>query len=264
MLGGLNESVFVALNGLVGRSWLFDSLVALCLDNIVVKAGPIGACFFYAWYTSRTGKPEAVRRRILLVTLASLFLIAPVTKSLSESRLAPRPFLAAEQHYVLTDGQLTAARPTPFRTMLTGDMLERTGNLREGRLDGNDLVTFPSDHAAFFFALALGIFLASRRAGAIALAWTIAVTLATRVMAGMHWPLDIVAGAGIGGAALALLQFVFNGRPERLWERVVGWTSRWPGLAAGLLFLILLEVANTMQTLKRLLEIASSIAGRLL
>ena len=263
-MGGLNEGLFVALNGLVGRSWLFDSFVALALDNIFVKAGPIGACFLYAWYSTRSAKPEAVRRRILLVTLASLFVIAPITKNLSESRLSPRPFLAAEQGYALEEGRLAATRTIPFRTMSTGEMLERTGNLRGGRFDGNDLVTFPSDHAAFFFALALGIFFACRRAGAIALAWAVVVTLASRVMAGMHWPLDIAAGALIGGAVLLLLQLAFAGRRARFLEAVVGWTFRWPGLTAAFLFLLLLEAANTMQTLKRLLELASSVAGRLM
>ena len=263
-MGGLNEAVFIALNGLVGRSWLLDSLIALSLDNVFVKAGPIGACFFYAWYSTRSAKPEPVRRRILLIALASLFVIAPLTKSLSESRLSPRPFLAAEQSYALEDGRLAEQRPVPFRTMTTGDMLKRTGELREGRFDGNDLVTFPSDHAAFFFALALGIFLACRRAGAVALAWTIFVTLASRVAAGMHWPLDIAAGAAIGAAVMLLLQLVFAGRRSRFLEPVVGWSLRWPGLTAALLFLALLEAANTMQTLKRLMEIAGSIAGRLM
>ena len=44
MLGQANQAAFEALNALVGRSWLVDSLVALALDNVLVKAGPIGAC----------------------------------------------------------------------------------------------------------------------------------------------------------------------------------------------------------------------------
>lgn len=263
-MGGFNEAMFVALNGLAGRSWLVDSLIALSLENVFVKAGPIGACFLYAWYSTRAEKPEALRRRILLIALASLFVIAPLTKMLSESRLAPRPFLAAEQTYALEGGRLTQVESVRFRAMHTGDMLERTANLEQGRFDGNDLVTFPSDHAAFFFALALGIFLACRRAGAVALAWTIVVTLATRIAAGMHWPLDIAAGALIGAAVMLLLQLVFAGRRGRLLEPVVSWSYRWPGLGAALLFLLLLEAANTMQTLKRLMEIAASVAERLM
>ena len=68
----------------------------------------------------------------------------------------------------------------------------------------------------------------------------------------------------LGGAVLALLQLAFAGRRGRLWEPVLAWASRRPGLTSALLFLLLLEAANTMQTLKRALELASAVAGRLL
>lgn len=251
------------MNALVGRSWLLDALFALSLDNVVVKAGPIGACFFYAWYRGKDA-PEPDRRRVLLVTLAALLLIAPLTKALSESRLAPRPFLMAEQSYVLEDGRLTEGTPLAFRTIQTGEMLDRVRHLEEGRVDPNDLGSFPSDHAAFFVALALGIFLACRRAGAVALAWAVLVTLGSRVASGMHWPVDIAAGALLGAVVLAAVQFAFAGRRGRIWTPVIGLTDRYPNMTAALLFLLLLEAANTMQTMKRLMELGGAIAGRLL
>ena len=276
-MAGLNLALFEALNALVGRSFTLDSLIALSLDNVLVKAGPIGACFFYAWYRQDASRPaEGVddlggpvrrscqRKRILLVTLLALFLIAQLSKALSESRMTPRPFLLAQPSYVLNDGALAEAPRPEFRTLQTGGMRSRVEALREGRLDANDLATFPSDHAAFFLALSLGIWLACRRAGAVALAWTLAVTLAGRVAAGMHWPVDIVAGMALGAAVLAALQLAFAGRAGRLWRPVLRWAERWPGLTAALLFLLLLEAANTMQTLKRALELASALAGRLL
>lgn len=258
-----NAAVFHALNGLVGRSWALDSLIALALDNVLVKAGPIGACFFYAWYADK-GRPAAVRHRILLVTLAALFVIAPLTKALSDSRLAPRPFLFDAPAFALQDGRLTPAPQGEVRVLQTGEMKARIDRLRAGQVDANDLATFPSDHAAFFIALALGILLACRRAGWIALAWALAVTLATRVAVGMHSAADIVAGAAIGAAVLGLLQALFAGRRARRLDFVLGWTSRHPGLTAGLLFLLLVEAANTMQTLKRGLELASGLAGHVL
>ena len=45
---------------------------------------------------------------------------------------------------------------------------------------------------------------------------------------------------------------------------MLGWTARHPGLTAALLFLLLLEAANTMQTLKRGLELVAGVAGHLL
>ena len=264
IVAGVNLALFEALNALVGRSFTVDSLVALSLDNVLVKAGPIGACFFYAWYRQGGARPDQIRRRILLVTLLSLFLIAPLSKTLSEGRLTPRPFLLAQSSYVLNEGALAEAPQARFRTLQTGEMPARVEALRQGRLDANDLATFPSDHAAFFLALSLGILLACRRAGAVALAWTLIVTLAGRVAAGMHWPSDIAAGMALGAAVLIALQLAFAGRAARLWQPVLGWAERRPGLSAALLFLLLVEAANTMQTLKRALELGSALAGRLL
>lgn len=264
IFGGLDRAVFETLNALAGRSWALDSLIALALDNVLVKAGPIGACFFYAWYRKAGGSAEAARRRrILLVTLLSLLLIAPLTKALSESRLSPRPFVVAERTYVLEGGALTETPRTAFRTMQTGNVKRRVEELREGQLAANDLATFPSDHAASFVALALGIMLTCRGAGAVALAWALLVAMGSRVAAGMHWPTDVAGGALIGAALLGAFQFAFTGRRARLLDPLVRWAERWPGATAAFLFLVFLEIANTMQTLNAVLEIASAMVARL-
>ncbi len=64
--------------------------------------------------------------------------------------------------------------------------------------------SFPSDHAAASFAIAVSVFLVSRRAGAVFLAAATAISVA-RVLVGLHYPGDIAAGALVGtGAALAV------------------------------------------------------------
>ena len=40
----LNDSLLLRINGLAGRSWLFDSLVAFFRDNDLAKAGVVGCC----------------------------------------------------------------------------------------------------------------------------------------------------------------------------------------------------------------------------
>ena len=59
--------------------------------------------------------------------------------------------------------------------------------------------SFPSDHATFAFAVAVSIFLASRRLGWWALAGA-AVLALSRVYVGEHYLGDVVAGALIGSA----------------------------------------------------------------
>ena len=57
--------------------------------------------------------------------------------------------------------------------------------------------SFPSDHAAAAFAIAIAILLYHRRTGAAFLAVAILIS-AGRVVAGVHYPLDITAGALVG------------------------------------------------------------------
>lgn len=64
--------------------------------------------------------------------------------------------------------------------------------------------SFPSDHATAAFAIAVAILLRSRRAGLVALALAIVLAVG-RVLLGVHYPADVLAGAALGSAvSLAL------------------------------------------------------------
>lgn len=58
--------------------------------------------------------------------------------------------------------------------------------------------SFPSDHAALAFAIAVAVFLAHRRWGIIFLIAAMFVALG-RVFVGVHYPSDVLMGAVIGG-----------------------------------------------------------------
>jgi len=57
--------------------------------------------------------------------------------------------------------------------------------------------SFPSGHAAFFFALATGVFFHRKWWGVLFYIAALAISL-SRVAAGLHWPSDVLAGAVIG------------------------------------------------------------------
>jgi len=63
--------------------------------------------------------------------------------------------------------------------------------------------SFPSDHAALFFALAAGIWPVNRRLSAGLFAWTAIVICVPRVYLGLHYVSDILGGLVLG-AALAI------------------------------------------------------------
>jgi undecaprenyl-diphosphatase len=57
--------------------------------------------------------------------------------------------------------------------------------------------SFPSDHATAAFAIAFGILFVARRTGWLFLAWAVLIGV-SRVLAGMHYPTDVIAGAVVG------------------------------------------------------------------
>jgi undecaprenyl-diphosphatase len=82
--------------------------------------------------------------------------------------------------------------------------------------------SFPSDHAAFFGAVAMGIFLANRRWGVFAFAWTIALVDLPRVYAGLHYPSDILVGMALGMVIVLLMRKpaeILSG-PLLRWEKL--------------------------------------------
>ncbi|MGZ8284467.1 MAG: phosphatase PAP2 family protein [Allosphingosinicella sp.] len=202
----------------------------------------------------------------MLVTVASLLFVIATTKTIADGVFQPRPFVHAQQAWHLDDGQLIESAKLAYREPLSGGVRNRYQALKRGEIEQNDLASFPSDHAGFFFALSLGIFLASRRAGAVALAWTGAAILLPRIVTGMHSPLDVVAGAGLGAAVLLAIQLA--ARRTRQWalEPLAGWTLRHEALAAALLFFVAFESTNVLTNVRDLAgtgeEIVEHVAGR--
>lgn len=78
------------------------------------------------------------------------------------------------------------SRPRPFEILDVYKLLEHDGG-----------ISFPSGHAAFFFAVAAAVFIFYRKWGILFYFLALAMGL-SRVVAGIHWPSDVLAGAVIG------------------------------------------------------------------
>jgi membrane-associated phospholipid phosphatase len=242
----LNDQLLLGINSIAGRSWLFDSIVAFFLDNDLAKAGVIGGCFLAAWYGGKSIESTSARRKILITTLVAAVCVITTTKVLSKTIFLPRPEIQTQKIYRLEDDQLVEMKRMPVRTMLDDESQKGHRALLSGDIDSNDLGSFPSDHAGFFIAISLGIFLASRRLGLLALGWSILVILGGKLISGQHTPLDVAAGATVAIAELALIQYVVR-KGFRGWlDKLTGLTLRYSALSSAIVFLIAFEVSSTM------------------
>lgn len=86
--------------------------------------------------------------------------------------------------------------------------------------------SFPSDHSVMAGAVAVGLLLVSRRLGLIAVAAAVLMAFA-RVYVAAHYPWDVVAGLGFGGAVAFLSWFLLRTPLAEL----TGWLRRQPVLS---------------------------------
>ena len=133
-----------------------------------------------------------------------------------------------------------------------------------GDVESNDLGSFPSDHAGFFIAISLGIWLASRRLGWLALGWTAIVILGGKMISAQHTPLDIAAGAAVAITELSVIQFLVRNRFKGLLEKVTGLTLRYSALSSAVIFLVAFEVSSTMIHIRAFLGLLAAMRRHVL
>ena len=260
----LNDQLALRINSLAGRSWLFDNAVAFFLDNDLAKAGVIGCCFLAAWYGGKSSNGVTARRKILITTLiASVFVIA-TTKVLSHTIFLPRPDIQTQKIYKLDGDQLVEMKRMPVRIPLDEASQKDYRALLNGDVETNDLGSFPSDHAGFFITISLGIFLASRRLGLLALGWTVFVILTAKMITGQHTPLDILAGSLVGIVILSICQYAARLRVGRVLDRLTPLTLRYSALSSAIIFAVVFEVSSTLVHVRAFLGLLAAVRRHVL
>ena len=168
-------SLFESLNQLAGRSVFLDTLIRLFVGDyfvpVVLSLTLLGLWFGAQALSDRERQQRAVIAAVIAMGVANL---AVFVFNVTEAVMRPRPFEIIEDAARTAD-TLFYYPPDP---------------------------TFPSNSMAVTFAVAVAVFTGHRLLGSVALAFAAGMGL-SRVLAGVHFPLDVLAGAMLGvGAAL--------------------------------------------------------------
>jgi undecaprenyl-diphosphatase len=155
----LDLQLFYLLNDLAGKSYIGDGIIVFLAEYLAYVLIVVFVAFLFFSDSPRRKKLEL----FFVALLSSVVARFGVTESIRFFYHHPRPFTVLPVHQLLSENSWS----------------------------------FPSGHATFFFALATVLFLYDKKWG---IGFFIAAILMTvsRVIAGIHYPSDIVGGAVIG------------------------------------------------------------------
>ena len=171
-MNSFDLSILHFFNSFVGRSPVFDSIVAFIVLDPLLDGGILIALFWWAW--GRYYKNPSEQRDILLFGLIDSFFAVLVARLLAAGLpFRERPMRVPSLHWQFPHG-----------------------------IDSSMLIhwsSFPSDHATFAFCLA-AIFMAGFKAPGnyCRLACGRRGVPLTRIYCGIHYPTDILAGCHRG------------------------------------------------------------------
>ena len=172
-------TLFYALNSLTGWSDSTDSLIVFFA---AVAPCIIVAVFLYFLFVYVHPKRERwyVGWTVALTIIIARFGVVELVHTLYHR---PRPFLVLTGHTLLSDGWFYA----------------------------DNTWSFPSAHATIFFAMATVVYLHNKQWGMAFFAAAVVVSV-SRVIAGVHYPSDIVAGMIVGVAVAVVVNYYVTRR----------------------------------------------------
>lgn len=171
----MNKELFFYLNNFIGKSQIFDWLVIFCAEYLpYVLITVFLAILIFGKKTYRE------KIEIFIFSGLSIFLSRIViTEAIRYFFYISRPFVNNNVHQLI---------------------FHKTSG------------SFPSGHATFFFALAMAVYLfLNKKWGWLFFAGATIISIA-RVIAGVHWPYDILGGAVVGIFSAIIVNYLTRRR----------------------------------------------------
>ncbi len=175
----MNQIIFNYLNNLAGKSYYFDLIIiffAQYFPYLVV------ASIIFFWIFGKDKKRKM--KFVIFSFFSAIFARFVVTEAIRYFDNVSRPFVDNNVNQLI---------------------FHETSN------------SFPSGHATFFFALAMAVYLNRRRTSvnhrcpSSVIFFIVAILISiSRVIAGIHWPLDILTGAIVGILTTSIIYFLFR------------------------------------------------------
>ena len=167
----LNESLFQSIFGISHQSFLLDGFFIFLAQYLPYFM----VLLVLGWIFSFENKRE---RWFVFVEMALILILS--------------------RGLVTETFQFFYHHPRPMDMLGLDALLPESGN------------SFPSGHASFLFALSGGLFMFSWRWGLVYLALSLINGFA-RIVAGVHWPLDILGGLAIGILSAISIHLLLSG-----------------------------------------------------
>ena len=159
----IDQTLFNTINGLTGRYVWLDATAQLFLNDYFVPT-LMAIILLALWFEGDDQIAQAVNQQAVWVATLSTILANIIVKLVNLLYFRPRPF--ADQTV-----NLLFYRPTDS--------------------------SLPSNAAAIGFAIAAGVWLHNRAWGWVLLIIALLFGL-SRIIGGVHYPLDVLVGAGLG------------------------------------------------------------------